>query len=303
LLKLLNVYPLPHHLHPAGMLVSTNCVDLRMWKQTRYILFLLPLIYQLAKAQTGAEDQIHQLLSAWHQKAAVADSSYFDDLSEDAVYIGTDAKERWSKKDFIRYAMPYFRKGKAWNFKAAERNIILHPTGQSAWADELLDTWMGPCRATALLLKSEKGWKIVHYQLSVAVPNELMKDYLALKNRSGGQSQAEEVVERQLKAYNQRDLSAFLETFADTATLYRLGQPLPVANGKEELAKLYGAMFEKSPGLNSTLISRTVIGNKVFDHERITGREGNSQILELMMIYEVVDGEIVRAYSVREIEN
>jgi hypothetical protein len=274
-----------------------------MWKEILMLLLLVFLPCLSVKAQIAAKDQIDQLLSAWHQKAALADSSFFDDLSDDAVYIGTDAGERWSKKDFMRYAMPYFRRGKAWNFKAAERNIILHPSGQSAWADELLDTWMGPCRATVLLLNSKKGWKIVHYQLSVAVPNELMKDYLALKNRSGGQSQAEEVVERQLKAYNQRDLKAFLETFADTATLYRLGQPLPVANGKEELAKLYGAMFEKSPGLNSTLLSRTVIGNKVFDHERITGREGNSQILELMMIYEVIDGKIVRAYSLREIDN
>ncbi len=253
------------------------------------------------KAQIAAKDQIDQLLSAWHQKAALADSSFFDDLSENAVYIGTDAGERWSKKDFMRYAMPYFRRGKAWNFKAAERNIILHPSGQSAWADELLDTWMGPCRATALLLKSKKGWKIVHYQLSVAVPNELMKEYLTLNERkdSLNASASAKVVEQQLQAYNKRDLNAFLETFSDTVALYRWGNATPVAKGRAELEKLYGDLFESSPNLNSRLLNRVALGPKVIDHEWITGRAGQEQGLELLMLYEVKEGKIISAHRLQ----
>ena len=46
------------------------------------------------------------------------------------------------------------------------------------------------------------------------------------------------------------------------------------------------------------LVHRAVLDNRVIDHERITGREGGD-VLELLMVYEVEDGGIRRAWSIR----
>ena len=57
------------------------------------------------------------LLDQWHAAAARADSTaYFDALSDDAIFIGTDSSEVWNKTQFLNFAAPYFKKGKAWDF-------------------------------------------------------------------------------------------------------------------------------------------------------------------------------------------
>ena len=41
------------------------------------------------------------LLDQWHAAAAWADSTaYFDALSDDAIFIGTDSSEVWNKPSF-----------------------------------------------------------------------------------------------------------------------------------------------------------------------------------------------------------
>lgn len=109
----------------------------------------------------------------------------------------------------------------------------------------------------------------------------------------------EEVVQAQLEAYNNKDIDAFMETFSDTAMLYSIGDAEPWASGEGEVRAVYTGLFEQSPDLHSEIVHRSVVGNKVMDHERITGRRGSDEPLELIMIYEVEDGKIVRAWSVR----
>jgi hypothetical protein len=51
--------------------------------------------------------------------------------------------------------------------------------------------------------------------------------------------------------------------------------------------------------LHAALLSRTVMGNVVVDHEKVTRTfpEGTGSV-ELIMIYEVQDGRIVKAWSI-----
>ena len=125
---------------------------------------------------------INSLLDDWHRAAATADEdTYFGSMSEDAIYIGTDATELWTKAAFMKWSMKYFERESAWDFTATERNIYFSQNGQMAWFDELLDTWMGPCRASGVLKREgTRGWKISHYQLSVTVPNEKIKNFIEL---------------------------------------------------------------------------------------------------------------------------
>ena len=49
-----------------------------------------------------------------------------------------------------------------------------------AWFDELLDTWMGTCRASGVVQLINGRWYISHYHLSIAVPNDVVDGYLEL---------------------------------------------------------------------------------------------------------------------------
>ena len=151
-----------------------------MIKKNRYLLLTLSflVISYFSSAQT---DQINQLVDKWHKAATDANVVFFFDLmSDDCVYIGTDASERWVKKEFYQFAKPVFDKGKAWEFDPIERNVYFSENGKFAWFEELLDTWMGVCRGSGVLKKTSEGWKICHYHLSIAVPNEKIDEYLEL---------------------------------------------------------------------------------------------------------------------------
>lgn len=123
--------------------------------------------------KTDEKEQVNRMLDAWHKAAAEANAKvYFGMMTEDAIFIGTDPTENWNKKAFQAFAKPYFDKGKAWDFKAIERNIYFDDSGKLAWFDELLNTQMKICRGSGVLIKIGKEWKIKHYVLSMTIPNE-----------------------------------------------------------------------------------------------------------------------------------
>ncbi|MBZ9728177.1 nuclear transport factor 2 family protein [Salegentibacter sp. JZCK2] len=128
------------------------------------------------------KSNIDTVLTQWHNTAAEADfDKYFSLMTEDGIFIGTDATENWQNDDFREFSKPYFDRGKAWNFTNLERNIYTQENSKIAWFDELLDTQMGICRGSGVLHKTEEGWKIVHYVLSITIPNENVEKVTRLK--------------------------------------------------------------------------------------------------------------------------
>ena len=130
--------------------------------------------------ETTSKQDINRTVDAWHKAAADANyETYFGLMTDDAIFIGTDATENWNKKAFQDYAKPHFDKGKAWSFTALERHVFIDKSGKTAWFDELLNTQMKICRGSGVLVKIGKQWKIKHYVLSMTVPNgnsaEMMK--------------------------------------------------------------------------------------------------------------------------------
>ena len=103
-------------------------------------------------------------------------------MTNDAIYLGTDASERWAKEEFYKFCKPYFDKGKAWDFKPKDRTVYLSESCKTAWFEETLDTWMGECRGSGVLINEDNGWKITHYNLSVTVSNDVIKEYIKLLN-------------------------------------------------------------------------------------------------------------------------
>ncbi|MGJ8732063.1 MAG: nuclear transport factor 2 family protein [Cellulophaga sp.] len=144
---------------------------------------LLLLIMLVATLQvTAQKTEINTVVDAWHKAAADADfDAYFGLMTKDGVFIGTDATENWQNKDFKAFSKPYFDKGKAWSFTALERNVYVDKSKKIAWFDELLDTQMEICRGSGILKKVKGEWKIAHYVLSIAIPNEDVDKVVALK--------------------------------------------------------------------------------------------------------------------------
>ncbi|NBX81349.1 MAG: steroid delta-isomerase [Flavobacteriales bacterium] len=111
---------------------------------------------------------------------------------------------------------------------------------------------------------------------------------------------SEQIVQSNLEAYNNRDLETFMSWFSDDIALYSFGEMKLLASGKPAIEKLYKELFEASPKLHSTILKRIVFENKVIDHESIVGRKGSSDVLEIVMIYEVKDGKIFKMTSIKK---
>lgn len=136
-------------------------------------------------AQKNAVEQqkINTTLDAWHKAAGEAKFDlYFGMMTPDAVFIGTDATENWNRKAFEAFAKPYFDKGRAWNFTALERHIYFDKTGKTAWFDELLNTQMKICRGSGVMVKAGQDWKVQHYVLSMAIPNDNTNEVVKIKS-------------------------------------------------------------------------------------------------------------------------
>lgn len=125
---------------------------------------------------------INTQLELWHKAAADANyNAYFNLMTADGVFIGTDATENWQNEDFKTFSKPYFDNGKAWSFTTLERNIYVNNKQNLGWFDELLSTQMGICRGSGVVEKDSLGWKVKHYVLSIAIPNENVEEITTLK--------------------------------------------------------------------------------------------------------------------------
>jgi hypothetical protein len=107
----------------------------------------------------------------------------------------------------------------------------------------------------------------------------------------------EAVVQRQLEAYNSRDIDALLSIYANDAQTFEHPATL-LAVGSAALRDRFAARFQE-PNLHAKLLSRLVMGNIVVDHEQVTRTfpEGTGT-LNLIMIYEVQSGKIAKSWII-----
>jgi hypothetical protein len=100
----------------------------------------------------------------------------------------------------------------------------------------------------------------------------------------------EQLVQRQLDAYNDRHLERFVATYAEDVQVFRMPGREPSISGRAKLAEFYGSQRFNLPGLHAEIVKRIVLGNKVIDHERVRGiREAP---MEVAAVYEVSGGLI-----------
>lgn len=147
---------------------------------------------RLDAGEEAAVAAVAAVLDTLHAAASRADArTYFGCFEEDAVFMGTDPHERWSLAQFRAYATARFEQGDGWTYKVDERHIRIH--GDVAWFDERLNNVkLGACRGGGVVLRAKDGsWRIAHYNLAMAIPNEAALAVAALVASDTGSRDAD----------------------------------------------------------------------------------------------------------------
>ena len=103
------------------------------------------------------------------------------------------------------------------------------------------------------------------------------------------------LVQRQLNAYNARNLEAFLEPYADDVELYEFPNKL-TTKGKEAMRKDY-AFFKDVPDLHCEIKERIIQGNTIIDKESVSGF--GPRPVEVTAIYIIEKDKIKKVYFVQ----
>jgi len=113
-------------------------------------------------------------------------------------------------------------------------------------------------------------------------PDELIKDT------------PEDLAQRQLNAYNFRNIDAFLEPYDEDVEIYQYPDKL-LYKGKDIMRDGYAEMFENTPNLHCELLGGIVQGNIVIDQERV---QFGDKIVEAVAIYHVENNKINKVYFI-----
>tara|TARA_R110002049_G_scaffold5362_1_gene37357 strand:+ start:8280 stop:9968 length:1689 start_codon:yes stop_codon:yes gene_type:complete len=103
-----------------------------------------------------------------------------------------------------------------------------------------------------------------------------------------------DLAQRQLNAYNFRNIDAFLEPYAEDVEIYQYPDKL-LYKGKDIMRDGYAEMFENTPNLHCELLGRIVQGNIVIDQERVQFRD---KIIEATAIYYIENNKIKKVYFI-----
>ena len=135
-----------------------------------------------ARRQAAVREEVSAVLDTLHHAAAVADEErYFDCFLPEAIFVGTDATERWTLAQLRTYAAEPFQSESAWVYEMLERHVV--PTADRAsdgpaayttarFDERLMNEKYGETRGSGVLRLRDGRWRIEHYVLSFAVPNE-----------------------------------------------------------------------------------------------------------------------------------
>lgn len=104
-----------------------------------------------------------------------------------------------------------------------------------------------------------------------------------------------DAVERQLDAFNRRDLEGFLAAYAPDVVIED-GAGQVMMRGHDGMRAMYGPLFAQSPDLHAEVVTRIGVGDYVVDEERTTGFTfpGFPTELHAAVIYHLAGGRIAR---------
>ena len=129
---------------------------------------------------------IDVVLDDFHRAASEgAADRYLAHYTDDGVFFGTDATERWTVQQFEPYVRNAFARG-GWTYVPRDRTVFVADDGQTAWFDEMLDGSTGiVARGTGVLVRDGDTWRVAQYNFSVPFPNALWDTINAMIRAEG----------------------------------------------------------------------------------------------------------------------
>ncbi|MDN3380576.1 MULTISPECIES: nuclear transport factor 2 family protein [unclassified Pseudoalteromonas] len=130
------------------------------------------------------------------------------------------------------------------------------------------------------------------------------KQALTLKQQAKAKQSRESlaVIEQLIKAYNARNIEAFVKMYDENVEFYAFPNEL-LFKGKEKLIARYGIMFKKLKCIKSSPIKRIVYGNIVIDHELSETCSTDKRVVdkraEFVSSYEIENGKITKVLFFR----
>lgn len=172
--------------------------------------------------------------------------------------------------------------------------LLLYSTLNAAKGFGLADTLgtVNPGKIADLILLDKNPVEAIENLNSISL---VIKSGKLLDPDSVLEETPEQLVQRQLNAYNARNIEAFLDTYAPDVKIYNEKNEL-IMDGHEAMRTSYSKLFESAPNLHYELKNRMVINNKVIDHEKV---RFNDRYIHAVAVYEVENGKIVKVRFIR----
>jgi len=101
------------------------------------------------------------------------------------------------------------------------------------------------------------------------------------------------VVERQLEAYNKKDIDRFMECYAEDVQVFRFPGEI-LYSSHDEMRNHYHKLFQTYPNMNADILNRIEQGKYVIDHEWITGRK--EEPFTATAMYEIENDLIIKVW-------
>jgi hypothetical protein len=101
---------------------------------------------------------------------------------------------------------------------------------------------------------------------------------------------SEDAVERQVRAYNERDLDEFVACYSEAVVVEDAAGDVRLS-GREEMRDNYARLFDRYPDQRAEIVTRIRVGRYVVDEEHVSGRpEGD---LHAVAIYRLDDHGLI----------
>lgn len=107
----------------------------------------------------------------------------------------------------------------------------------------------------------------------------------------------EDIVQRQLEAFNDHDLETLLPLVAEDVVIVDLVDGTEVLRGIDAFRERYVTVFRDRPSVHAHLVGRLTLGPFVIDRERLTDGEGRASE-DALAIYEVSGDVVTRMWFI-----
>jgi len=110
-------------------------------------------------------------------------------------------------------------------------------------------------------------------------------------------NEADILVQKQIDAYNAKNLDTFLDTFSKDVVFYNFPKEVNF-QGIAQVRETFGNLFKNNPDLYCTIEDRIVSGNTVIYHEKVQFKKGQP-VLSFVVMYTVTNNKIAEVYFLK----